>query len=255
MDALTANAFEVAKYVCAIDHYCGRFGSLAAGNGVYWPWEVFGLGPDRSNADPRNYDVSINRGDITNEVQGDAERNDTVGHEFGHVMDWVYAGDRLFTDEGKEVQEALADMFDYDADSHDATSGEDIFGGPVINWANPGAIIDQAERVPYPAAMTDYRCRAEVHHNGTILSHAFYRFRQLVSTNDSVGHSVSGRVLQQIPAFLEPQAKFYDVKRGFIQRAGELYPTGQRPLVPNARAAAEQAFADAGGPLDPRCPA
>jgi Zn-dependent metalloprotease len=145
-------------------------------------------------------------------------------------------------------------MFAYDADSNDATFGEDTLGGPFRNWAAPGALIHPTERVPYPAAMSQYRCRAEEHHNGTILSHAFYRFRQLVSTNTSVSHHVSGRVLQQIPAFLEPQAKFYDVKRGFIQRAGEMFPAGERALIPNARQAAEQAFADAGGPQDPRCP-
>jgi hypothetical protein len=252
MDALVDNVLEVGKYLCTIDHYCGRYGSRVYG---YAPWRVFGAGPTRSETSPITFDVFINLGDITPEVPNDAERNDFVAHEFGHVMDWVYAGDRQRTDEGDEVQEALADMFAYDADSHDATFGEDTIQGTIRNWANPGALIEPTTRLPYPAAMSQYKCGAEEHFNGTILSHAFFRFRQLVSTNTSVSHSVSGRVLQQVPAFLAPQARFFDVKQGFIQLAGQLYPAGQQALVPNARLAAEQAFADAGGPTDPgsRC--
>jgi hypothetical protein len=62
-------------------------------------------------------------------------------------------------------------------------------------------------------------------------------------------------VLQQVPAFLAPRARFFDVKQGFIQLAGQLYPAGQQALIPNARQAAEQGFADAGGSTDPgaRC--
>jgi Thermolysin metallopeptidase, alpha-helical domain len=252
MDALVANVLEVGKYVCTIDHYCGRYGSRVYG---FSPWRVFGLGPTRSETSPITFDVFINQADITNEVPNDAERNDLVAHEFGHVMDWVYAGDRLRTDEGDEVQEALADMFAYDADSRDATFGEDTLSGASRNWANPGALTHPTERLPYPAAMSQYKCGAEEHFNGTILSHAFYLFRQRVSTNTSVAHSVSGRVLQQVPAFLAPQARFFDVKQGFIQLAGQLYPAGQQALIPNAQLAAQQAFADAGGPTDPgsRC--
>jgi hypothetical protein len=249
MDALAANVLEVGKYLCTVQRYCGRYGSLAR-VAAYFPWRVFGNGPTRSETSPITLDVSINRGDITAEVPNDAERNDTVAHEFGHVMDWANASDRLFTPEGKEVQEALADMFAYDADSHDATLGEDGISGPLRNWATPGALIEPTLRLPYPVSISQYRCGSDEHFNSTILSHAFYRFRQLVSSNVSTGHFASGRVLRQLLGGLPPQLTFFNFKQKLIEKAGLAFPAGQEPLIPNASLAAQQGFSDAGGPGD-----
>lgn len=68
--------------------------------------------------------------------------NDVIAHEFGHVMDWVYAGDRFaggLSFMGREVGEALADMFAYDYDRGDATAFEESSTGVARDWGNPGA--------------------------------------------------------------------------------------------------------------------
>jgi hypothetical protein len=250
MDALTANVYEVAKALCISPRpYCGRYGSRARVN-AYFPWRVFGNHQARSETDTVSLDVLINRGDITAEVPNDAQRNDLVAHEFGHVMDLGNASDRLFTHEGKEVQEALADMFAYDADTRDATFGEDITPGGFRNWANPGALTEPNLRLPYPASISQYRCNSDEHFNSTILSHAFFRFRQLVSTNASTAVVASRVVIRQMLGTLAPQVTFFNFKQKFIETAGLAWPTGQSALTPNATLAAQQAFSDTGGSTD-----
>ena len=125
---------------------------------------------------------------------GEMGQRDILAHEFGHHMDFTYADDRISdTAEADEVEEALADMFSYDLDRTDA-----ILGSPGrINWANPEAIKNPKENLPYPSTTydgpggrRDYKCGAtDEHYNGTILSHAYYRFVT------KVGHDVAGNVL------------------------------------------------------------
>ena len=165
-------------------------------------------------------------------------------------MSWisVYAGDRFpanqFNFEGKEVQEALADMFAYDFDREDATFGEETTTGATRDWAVPGRKSFGVR--PYPAHMRDYdttppldaRGNPIPHFNSTILSHAYYEFVK------RLGHAQAGRVLHNVPATLSPFPTFREVARGFVGRAGEIYPqdgpdAGTRS---DAREAAEQAF-------------
>ena len=167
-------------------------------------------------------------------------QRDILAHEFGHHMDFTYADDRISdTAEADEVEEALADMFSYDLDRTDA-----ILGSPGrINWANPEAIKNPKENLPYPSTMydgpggrRDYKCGAtDEHYNGTILSHAYYRFVQ------KVGHDVAGNVLQYIPWYLSARPRFIDVQRGFATRAGELHGA-------SVKTAALQAFQEVGIP-------
>ena len=76
------------------------------------------------------------------------------------------------------------------------------------------------------------------HFNSTILSHAYYEYVK------RIGHAKAGRVLHNVPATLSPRPTFNEVARGFVARAGEIYPQdGPDPGTrSDAREAAEQAF-------------
>jgi Zn-dependent metalloprotease len=155
-----------------------------------------------------------------------------------------HAADRDVSDQGEEVEEALADMFAYDFDPADPTLGEDTLDHRVSrDWADPDS-LPGTRGGPYPARMRDYRCppsSEDPHHNSTILSHAYYLFEQ------EVGHFRAGKLLQYIPWFLSPQPRFIDVYSGFVQRAGELYPQddpGDADNVPEVREAVHRAFRD-----------
>jgi Zn-dependent metalloprotease len=153
--------------------------------------------------------------------------NDVVAHEFGHVMDFVYAGDRLSSAElsleGNSVEEALADMFAYDYDRLDATIGEETAVGKSRDWEEPGRISRGGQ--PYPGHMDEYHPSPPVaadgkpseHFSSTILSHAYYLFVQ------RVGHAKAGRVLHNVPAALGPRPNFQQVTDAFWLRAQEIY--------------------------------
>jgi Zn-dependent metalloprotease len=128
--------------------------------------------------------------------------------------------------------EALADMFAYDYDRGDTTLGEETTVIRVKrDWANPASGGN-------PAHMSGYVTTPgrTVHHNATILSHAYYLFVL------SVGHPTAGNVLQYIPYQLLPNPTFREVKDAFVRMAAHLYPQS------NVRAAAVTAFARVGLP-------
>jgi hypothetical protein len=86
---------------------------------------------------------------------------DIVAHEFGHVVDWVYAGDRVVSptvpgqpNQGFEVEEGLADMFAQNFDPYAPTLGEDLPGGFVTDWAVPKGRFE----LPLPGSMRQYGC-------------------------------------------------------------------------------------------------
>jgi Zn-dependent metalloprotease len=253
MDAVTANAANVARTICTVRGWCGMKGGWQPDATRISPWVVMGNTTGGSHTSPGTLYVWIGHDSIAR-GNGDPNRafNDVVAHEFGHVMDLVYAGDRFpgnqFSPEGKEVQEALANMFAYDYDREDATGGEETIGGTRVDWAVPGRISLGGQ--PYPAHMRDYDKTPPEdrfgnpypHFNASILSHAYY---ELVRR---LGHHQSGRVLHNIPATLSPFPTFREVARGFVVRAGEIYPqdgpdAGTRS---DAREAAEAAFDEVG---------
>jgi hypothetical protein len=249
MDAVTANTANVARTICVVRGWCGMKGGWQPDATRISPWVVMGNASGGSHTSPGTLYVWIGHDSIAR-GNGDPNRafNDVVAHEFGHVMDLVYAGDRFpgnqFSHEGKEVQEALADMFAYDYDRGDATSGEETAGGARVDWAVPGRISLGGR--PYPAHMRDYAKSPPrdgfgnpyPHFNATILSHAYY---ELVRR---IGHHKAGRLVHNIPATLSPFPTFREVARGFVTRGGEIYPedgpdAGTRSDV---REAAEAAF-------------
>jgi hypothetical protein len=233
MDALTANARNVARTICDVRGYCGRLGwkgyHPSGGSTVlgYLPWHVLGNDPvanDPVDGDSRSDHfggyVTIADEDIM-EGDGDPNQpsNDWIAHEFGHLMDKEYAGNRSSSQnlEGNAVEEALADMFAYDYDWGDPTIGEDA-SGVARNWANPGAIMRDGQ--PYPAHMDQYDDTPPdnaPHFNSTILSHAYYLFVQ------RVGRTKAGRVLHNVPQGLSPRPTFQQVRRSFSQSAHVIY--------------------------------
>ncbi len=221
MDAVSANAANVARTICVVRGWCGREGGFQPDATVVLPWLVIGNTTGTSHAERDSLDVALDEDSVMlGNGDPNVPANDIVAHEFGHVMDWVYAGDRFvggFNTQGFEVEEALADMFAYEYDRADALIGEDA-GSPAINMADPGAIEFAFQ--PYPAHYDDYDSTPPLgdhHFNGTILSHAYYLFVQ------AVGHDKAGRVLHNVPSFLSPQPTFEQVARGFYMRAQEIY--------------------------------
>jgi hypothetical protein len=225
MDALTANAMNVARTICVVRGYCGRKGGF--GGRPYVAWDVLGNDPDAdapggdSRADRFYQYVTIDDSDI---LRGSGNPNlpynDVIAHEFGHIMDAEYAGDRASSQnlEGDAVEEAIADMFAYDYDRENATLGEDRAGGAGRDWANPNAIMRDGQ--PYPDHMSDYDPTPpddSPHFNSTILSHAYYLFVQ------SVGHGKAGRVLHNVPQRLSPHPTFNQVRLAFSQSAYSIY--------------------------------
>ena len=155
--------------------------------------------------------------------------NDMVAHEFGHVMDWVYAGDRAIDEDdlaARSVQEALADMFayDYDRDQRTRRSARGPRAEFVATWRTPAAWCSPGRPSPTPRTWTtSTRPRPPTaggnrsHFNSTILSHAYYLLVQ------AVGHDRAGNVLQFVPFALSPKPTFGEVARRFIERAQDLY--------------------------------
>jgi hypothetical protein len=218
-------------HMCFNRDFCGR---THGSNHSFWaPFYVTGRTNGGTRYDPSDERVYMDSNDL--------DDLDILAHELGHHMDLFYADDRISDTRGvREVEEALADMFAYDAERGSiATLGDP----PRVNWAVPEAVKNPIEGAPYPSTMydgpggrRDYKCNAtDEHYNSTILSHAYYRFVQ------KVGHDIAGDVLQYIPWYLSARPRFLDVQRGFAQRAGELHGAA-------VRAAAEAAFREVGIP-------
>lgn len=200
MEAISANAANVARTICVVRGYCGSTGGFQPGaDSFLLPWSVIGNVPGtRSSVSPFSFNVSISQDDV---MRGNGDpnvpANDVVAHEFGHLMDYVYAGDRFVGPDRTtdEVQEALADMFAYEYDRFDATFAEETGSGTSRNWADPAAerLLGQA----YPAHMDDYDPTPPVdapHFNSTILSHAYYLLVQ------RIGHGGPGACSTTCPS-------------------------------------------------------
>ena len=236
----------VPKHMCLTRGFCGRDGGFDdTFNAFFITVRAPGKTDPPTAGTGTRYVHSQRRVYVESGLAGSS---DILAHELGHLMDHTYADDRITdTREGDEVEEALADMFAYDWDRNDVTLGESeapgYIGSPDVHWANPESIKNPVEKVSYPSTMHDgpggrgdYKCDAtDVHHNSTILSHAYYRFVQ------KVGHPIAGDVLQYIPYYLSARPRFIDVQRGFAQRAEELHGD-------SVRAAAEAAFQEVGIP-------
>jgi hypothetical protein len=218
MDRISLNAENVARTICVRYGYCGNYRvpepNLAS------DWNVVGDVPGfTSKAARLSLVVDISHDD----VMPANSFNDVVAHEYGHVMDWVYAGDRFVggsSHQAVEVEEGIADMFAYDYDRGDATFAEESGSGASRDWVNPGRHLCLG--TPYPAHMRDYDDtpfpnEPDPHCNSTILSHAYYLLVQ------RVGPAVAGRLLNTVSATFSPRPTFTEVARGFVARAAQFY--------------------------------
>jgi hypothetical protein len=145
----------VAKTICSVRGYCGRRGGFQV---FVTPWIVYGKVPgNTSSAGLLDRHVEISEGDIMFAVgRPELPANDVIAHKLGHVMDLEYARDRFAGDgsnqQGREVMEALADMFAYDFDRAYATAFELSVTGVARDWANPAA--EQYGATPTPPTWT-----------------------------------------------------------------------------------------------------
>ena len=208
VDAASEKALRVLTHMCFTRDFCGRDGHLPQ-------WQAFLFAANVRDGSSRY--IPAEERVYVDERAGGAD--DLIAHEFGHHVDFTYADERIVDNrEVQEVQEGLANMFAYDYDREDYSIGEDT--GTRISLSMPGSVQGPVDGV-YPALMRSYKCDAtDVHHNATILSHAYWRFVQ------KVGHDKAGHVLQYIPWALPARPTFVALKNSFIQRAQELYGGG-----------------------------
>jgi len=226
LEALGANAANAARTICVVRGWCGSLGSFQPGANRVRPWIVIGNTTDTTSRARRDSLRVFVADDHIFGVGGNPNLpfNDIVAHEYGHIMDWIYAGDRVGGQalEGDAVEEALADMFAYDYDRENATIAEDT-GGAFRDWKNPGSLMRAGQ--PYPDHMSDYDPSPPInadgdpspHFNSTILSHAYYRVVQ------SLGHNKAGRVLHNVPQRLSPRPTFQEVRRAFHDATAAIY--------------------------------
>ena len=226
LEALGANAANVARTICVVRGWCGSLGSFQPDATRVRPWVVIGNTTDTTSRARRDSLRVFIADDHIFGVGGNPNLpfNDIVAHEYGHIMDWQYAGDRVGGQalEGNSVEEALADMFAYDYDRENATIAEDT-GNAFRDWQNPGSILRGGQ--PYPDHMSDYDSTPPInadgnpspHFNSTILSHAYYRVVQ------SLGHNKAGRVLHNVPQRLSPRPTYQEVRRAFHDATAAIY--------------------------------
>jgi len=216
------NVSNAARTVCTVRHYCGKRGFPQLDpNGRFRPWDVVVNYPGNSSGANANLLVTISAGD----TMPRNSFNDVVAHELGHVMDLVYAGDRVIDHSDKTVgaiQEALGDMFALDYDRNDTTMFEESATGVARHPGNPASesLCSSTGCQPYPAHMDDFDPTPpnnDEHYNSTILSHGFIRFVE------RVGFTTAGEVLQYIPFCLSPRPTFQQVSSCFHQRSMQLY--------------------------------
>jgi Zn-dependent metalloprotease len=242
MDRVAANARNAAGTVCVVRFYCGKSG-LPVGPVANPAWQVRGNDPASiSSANRSTLGVTLSH----RHVMGLGDFNDVLAHEFGHVRDWVAAGDRFAGGSSfgaLEVEEAIADMFAYDYDRKDAAIGENGAFGAFRDWANPGRL--PAAGQPHPSHLDFYDPsppRGDPHFNSTILSHGYFRFVQ------KVGHDRAGQVLKSVPPGLSPRPTMSEFVNQIVAAARVQYPQDgtDRDAVSDVAQATDAAFKEAG---------
>ena len=224
LDAAIRNTRNVVVHMCFTRDFCSR-------NGVrddrWKPLQVTGA----ADLDDTAYFGFLQRVFLLEKA---SYQNDVIAHELGHHIDFIRsADDHTGSREAPEVAEGLADMFAYDFDREDATLGED---GPRGKNTEVPAIRWDAPSFGQPSRMSQYVCNPDPHFNSTILSHAYFRFVQMV------GPDVAGFVLYQVPQLRGPNAAYVAVANTFVSVAATTFRES-----PQVASAARQAFLVEGG--------
>lgn len=226
---------QVTRYFCLSRGHCGRIGSTTVHSPHFFVGRYSEKGDDDSKSFYQPSDEHITMGD------NDSDDPDLLAHEMGHSIDFATRNDLLRDFEGREVEEALGDMFQYDFDrdgfftdgknpsSVSQVNGDD--GAVVRDYANPA----NAGRA---ANYSQYSCSTgDIHDNGTILSHAYYRL------TTRIGHLAAGRLLQDLPRQLPAKREFGDVRQAFEDLAEDLYPG---PYAGSVEQAVDRSFDEVG---------
>ena len=196
----TANSWinGVTGFFCLTRQYCGRDSGLDGSYNRHFYTVNSGGGDSRYVHSQERIYIDSSSG---TEPQ-------TIAHEQGHSIDFHFLDDFLQTDEGDEVEEALADMFAYDFERDRTLAG--ATGVRVsARVANPTAFS-------LPDHYSGYSCTTtDEHDNGHILSHGYWKLVQ------RIGHEAAGRVLQGVPWQLPARREFGDLREA-MERAANL---------------------------------
>ena len=207
---------EVARFFCLQPRrYCGRDGG---GRPHGYARHFFTINWGGS---PAMYKGSQERIYIP---KGDGANWETAAHELGHSIDDRNRDEFLQTFEGDEVEEALAEMFNYDfSNGRPTPPGEfasittilkDPRSAPVLINHAPGNV-----GVKLPSLYSHCYCKTtEEDLNGYILGHAYYKFVQ------RVGRETAAQVLMFAPFMLPAQREFGDVREALEDGAHALFP-------------------------------
>ena len=197
----TANSWinGVTGFFCLTRQYCGRDSGLDGSYNRHFYTVNSGGGDSRYVHSQERIYIDSSSG---TEPQ-------TIAHEQGHSIDFHFLDDFLQTDEGDEVEEALADMFAYDFERDRTLAG--------------ATGVRVSDRVADPTAFSlpdhysDYSCTTtDEHDNGHILSHGYWKLVQ------RIGHEAAGQVLQGVPWQLPARREFGDLREAMERAAGNL---------------------------------
>ena len=205
---------SVTQHFCLKRKYCGRDsglpGPVGGGNVNRWFFSARFGGCRRGVCNTSHYDPGLDRVFLTVADQDDA---DTIGHEVGHVIDEHFQDDYVDNFEGSEVSEALGEMFSYDY-SFKTKFGTGVAVGDLLAAPNLFTFPLDGQ---IPQKMSQFKCNAQdVHTNGYILAHAYWKWIEEMNARGVSGRTVAGNLLQQIPFQLAAARTFGDTRAAFL---------------------------------------
>ena len=212
----------VTDFFCTQRHYCGRDsglpGPVGHGDVNRWFFTANFAGCRGSVCNNSYTEEAIDRIFLT---AADGSEPFVIAHEAGHIMDLHLRDDYAATVEGREVKEALGEMFAYDYNAKFHWAG--VKRTPIdLVLANP-------QVYSLPAKMSEYSCTAtDVHRNGYILGHAYWKWIEEMNQAGLDGRAIAGNVLQYVPWRLAGQRTFGDVRWAFNDIIREQYGTASK---------------------------
>lgn len=205
---------SVTQHFCLKRKYCGRDsglpGPVGGGTVNRWFFSARFSGCREGVCNTSHYDPSLDRVFLTTADSDDA---DTIAHETGHVIDEHFQDDYVDTFESAEVSEALGEMFSYDY-SFKTRFGTGVAIGDLL--ASPNSFTFPSDG-QIPQKMSQFKCNAkDVHTNGYILAHAYWKWIEEMNAKGVAGRNVAGTLLQGIPFQLAAARTFGDTRAAFL---------------------------------------
>ena len=205
---------SVTQHFCLKRKYCGRDsglpGPVGGGTVNRWFFSARFAGCRKNVCNTSHYDSGLDRVFLT---VADSDDADTIGHEVGHVIDEHFQDDYVDNFEGSEVSEALGEMFSYDY-SFKTKFGTGVAIGDLL--ASPNSFTFPSDG-QVPQKMSQFKCNAQdVHTNGYILAHAYWKWIEEMNRLGVAGRNVAGNLLQGIPFQLAAARTFGDTRAAFL---------------------------------------